>query len=327
MNQINVHLKYLISRHDCVIVPGFGAFISETQPAFIDEETLTVYPSRRRLSFNPELTMDDGLLSHSIARREKMTHQDARRIIDHSVESFLERMADGKRVILDGIGQFSLSEEGKKIFEPFSTKEESGCTLPEESLAVYLEKTVDSDTADTFSAENGETVSSEEVNPASASRSFNTRRNYYLPINKMFARVACAMIIVIGGIIAFTLSGFHQESTTQQASIVPVETLLNMRNKPDSTTVGKERHKEVEAGSAMNEQMRYHLIVGTFTTREEAERYIAYSEDDSTSLTPIEGRAGMWRVALQSSDERESLQKRLNEVKNRFDGVWIWEKR
>ena len=43
MNNLFKHIEYLLLRNDCVIVPGFGAFIATNLPARIDYEKERFY--------------------------------------------------------------------------------------------------------------------------------------------------------------------------------------------------------------------------------------------------------------------------------------------
>ena len=58
------HIETLLLRHDCVVVPGFGGFITNYAEALPEQhEALTVvYPPYRVVRFNESLTQNDGLL-------------------------------------------------------------------------------------------------------------------------------------------------------------------------------------------------------------------------------------------------------------------------
>lgn len=327
---LNIHILYLIVRHDCVILPGFGAFIVERIPARIDSATRTVYPSETRIGFNSELTDDDGLLIHSIARRGRLPYQDSRRIVEHSIKSFLERLTAGEIVDLAGIGCFRLIEEDRKLFTPAPRIENRAFMLP----AVCTDRKQVDNTAGAV-IEDKPDQNSDRVSESEGSKSDGkghiTRviyRENSLSGRHFFSRIACALIILLGIMICFTLPEIHYSGKVQKASIVPVETLIYVSAPVDSTKLDKiEGVSEHSDFTERNERMKFHLIVGTFSSREEAEQFVAISEDDSTSLTPISGKGGMWRVAAASSDERESLRDQLNRMNKRFPGIWIWERK
>ena len=59
---ITEHIEHLILRHDCVVIPGIGALIAHYIPAYIDTELECIFPPKRKLTFNPSINHNDGLL-------------------------------------------------------------------------------------------------------------------------------------------------------------------------------------------------------------------------------------------------------------------------
>lgn len=382
---MNIHILYLIRRHDCVIVPGFGAFITERIPSRIDSETLTVFAPEIRIGFNSELTADDGILIHSVARRNRVSYQDARRVVEHSVGSFNQRLDEGGIVELKGIGTIRLTDEGKKLFTPEPLHTTPACALP-----LTVKDDVLNPSADTSSnrpltmreaalehfaegsaapmsksgsesgvegctekqaatqREVGSNIAGQVENAGAEEEGQALRKSTTLLNGRLFmTRIACAVAIVIATVLGFGLSGSRPMTEAQEASIVPVETLINITKghvkteglKPASapeqqkttqaeeTAVAPKTEEAAKTEVAKMETMKFHLIVGTFNTLEEAERFIAMAEDDTTNLTPVSGRGGKWRVAAASSDDRESLRSQLNSLQDRYPGGWIWERR
>ena len=118
MELLPLHIEYLLSRHDCVIVPGFGAFIATETEAYIDFEAGVIRPRRREISFNSSVVTDDGLLSHSIARREGMAYEDARRILSGLIEKLAADLNDEGEVSLGMIGRLVKDSEARISFQP-----------------------------------------------------------------------------------------------------------------------------------------------------------------------------------------------------------------
>ena len=59
---ITAFIRELLFGHDCVIIPGFGGFIGNYNPAHIDKNSGTFYPPVKQISFNRNLNHNDGLL-------------------------------------------------------------------------------------------------------------------------------------------------------------------------------------------------------------------------------------------------------------------------
>ena len=118
MDILPLHIEYLLTRHDCVIVPGLGAFIATEQEAYIDFERGVVRPRRREVSFNCSVVTDDGLLSHSIARRERISYEDARRLVAVMSERMAADLQNEGEVSIGMTGRLVKDQEGLVSFQP-----------------------------------------------------------------------------------------------------------------------------------------------------------------------------------------------------------------
>ena len=118
MDILPLHIEYLLTRHDCVIVPGLGAFIATEQEAYIDFERGVVRPRRREVSFNSSVVTDDGLLSHSIARRERISYEDARRLVAVMSERMAADLQNEGEVSIGMTGRLVKDQEGLVSFQP-----------------------------------------------------------------------------------------------------------------------------------------------------------------------------------------------------------------
>lgn len=117
---INAYLRELLFGHDCVIVPGFGAFICNYFPARIDREDGLFYPPAKRITFNRHLVTNDGLLIGHISTRTGVGYGEARDLISEYADYLRKRTTEGEKVILEHIGSFAKNREGTIIFEPDS---------------------------------------------------------------------------------------------------------------------------------------------------------------------------------------------------------------
>ncbi len=118
MDILPLHIEYLLTRHDCVIVPHIGAFIATEREAYIDFESGLICPRRREISFNSSVVTDDGLLSHSIARREGLPYEEARRMVTHLAERMMEDLRREGEVSVGMTGKLVIDDEGLISFHP-----------------------------------------------------------------------------------------------------------------------------------------------------------------------------------------------------------------
>jgi len=108
----------LLYRHECVIVPDFGGFITNYEAANIQSTTHAIMPPRRYLVFNSGLTINDGLLATEISSHLKCSFEQAMQTIRRDVTAWQERLKAGKTILLPCIGTFKLNREGKIEFQP-----------------------------------------------------------------------------------------------------------------------------------------------------------------------------------------------------------------
>ena len=120
MFSIIEHIEYLITRHDCVVIPGWGAFIASYDSAAYDEERSLLSCPRRTIGFNAGVTHNDGLLAQSLVRREGMSYDEAMRFINDSVTTFGKQLSKGCDVSMGRLGYFCRREGRYDEFVPYS---------------------------------------------------------------------------------------------------------------------------------------------------------------------------------------------------------------
>ncbi len=116
------HIEYLITRHDCVIVPGWGAFIAQYNSSYCDADGVNWHRPVREISFNPELVHNDGLLVNSVVSKEKCTFGVANDIVHDDVAMLCKQINEDRELAFGNIGFFKLIN-GKVQFKPYSSKE------------------------------------------------------------------------------------------------------------------------------------------------------------------------------------------------------------
>ena len=109
------HIHYLLYRHDCVSLPGFGAFLVEHKEAYFDAEQQLYYPPRKVLSFNEQLQSNDGILASHMATVQQCSYERAVLDIHQHIISWKERVQNGKLNIAS-LGVFETNAEGKLVF-------------------------------------------------------------------------------------------------------------------------------------------------------------------------------------------------------------------
>lgn len=112
------YINDLLYRYDCVIVPDFGGFVTNRIGAKVKNHIFT--PPTKQITFNSLLHHNDGLLANYIASSENISFEKANTVISLAVIKWQNELQT-KAVILENIGNLSLSEGKKIIFEPTVT--------------------------------------------------------------------------------------------------------------------------------------------------------------------------------------------------------------
>lgn len=116
--KIEQYISQLLYRHQCVTVPGFGAFLTEIQSAHMHENTNSFYPPKKLISFNSHLKSNDGLLANHISKAEKTNYENAVAAIESEVVIWNSILQVNEKFTLKNIGELSLNSEKNLIFTP-----------------------------------------------------------------------------------------------------------------------------------------------------------------------------------------------------------------
>ena len=116
--RLATYISDLLYRYQCIVVPGFGAFLSQSRPARIDHDALVLHPPSKQLSFNAQLHANDGLLAKYIADVEKSTYEDALQYIERVVKDWKSDFEHQKTIHLKNIGELWVNESENIQFQP-----------------------------------------------------------------------------------------------------------------------------------------------------------------------------------------------------------------
>jgi nucleoid DNA-binding protein len=116
--KIEQYISQLLYRHQCVTVPGFGAFLTEIQSAHLHESTNSFYPPKKVISFNSHLKNNDGLLANHIAQIEKTDYETSVAAIESEVIIWNSILQVNERFTLKNIGELYLNAEKNIVFTP-----------------------------------------------------------------------------------------------------------------------------------------------------------------------------------------------------------------
>lgn len=318
MFSIASHIEYLLLTHQCVVAPGLGAFLVHESPSFYDEASGHLLPPSRTVGFNSAVTLNDGLLAQSVARKERISIESARARVESAVEAFRSQLRESQALPFGNLGDMTLSG-GAILFEPSATSAVSFACRGLEPLPLDpLAESTDS-----------EPLTPQPV-PAARPAVFT-----------LGLRIAASLILVLLGCGIFLTTGnLFGPRDSQRASLdsglrasipsvtpappgteVPaVETTLPVSREIQLNIArpAEAPAAETEPAAVSAEPGRYLLVVGSFPTLKAASRFA--DTDTSLRIIEMEGRFRIYAASAKTYTEASRL---ADTVRADHPSVWI----
>lgn len=314
MNNLFRHIEFLLLHHDCVIVPGLGAFIATTSSARIDMEAGMIFPPARAIMFNQAVTIDDGLLANSYSRKHGLSFEEARMVILRDVNTLLQQIRENGKYECGKLGTLSLGLENRLMFSPMMKSELQAANMGYHPVGCFANLSL---------SENNKCRTHDNRFDDSAKRTAENKY-YHIRINKAFTRMTAALILVFAVAITILLNPIPHDEKEQRASVVPVEALMTIKPKQEAIQDSINTVAEPKSPAVSHDPIHY-LIVATFSSAKEAENYASRYSSEEYHLSTVASKR-VCRVAVASSDDKEELRRHLNtrEISSKFPNAWIW---
>lgn len=209
MDRLPLHIEYLLTRHDCVILPGIGAFIATETEACLDRARATVSARKREISFNGSVVTDDGLLSHSIARRERLCYEEAHRLLDILTSRMRRELEAEGETSIGRVGKLIRGVDGAISFSP-------------------RRQILDSEIRRDLTVSNKQPKSEApivEVGPLRPTPAVASEGDRYVfSVSKRLVHAAAAIALILTVCLSVLVPSGHVEE--QRASVMPIEDFL-----------------------------------------------------------------------------------------------------
>ncbi len=307
---IKAFIRELLFVHDCVIVPGFGGFIGNFSPAHADESSGTFYPPVRKISFNSNLSHNDGLLFGKISQASGVNYGDSRNMVEEFVKEIKRRLEKGEMVEFDHIGTFVYNRENNILFEP------------EPNINYH---------AGSYGLE------SFQWQPA---REYDVRRRVTRHISREPIKViasrknlwrAAVLIPVLALLIAVPLKTDLFKTRVEATSLNPLVTAEFENNKkaideaaiivPDTSIPVKP-----ETPPEPVEEVLYTIITGSFKSEGNALSHVEILKADGYEPEVHQASNGFYRVTAMTCTSKETALSTRDSISKKFPGTWISKK-
>ena len=283
------HIKQLLYRYDCVILPGFGAFITRGHSASLQADG-TLIPPGKSVFFNRQLQTNDGLLAHHLAHSNGITYALALEKLRVFSSQLFDGLQKGETIDCDPLGHFEVQERGALRFKPADRLNLAAQSF---GLMPVLTHVVARDAKETT------------VIPIQRAKE----------VSKVIWRYAAV------GLIALSLGGFgatyrynesvmaYNQELESQAQAYVMEQIQEATFTPvmDPTTI---------ALSVQPAQGPYHLVAGAFRIAENASRQVNQLKSKGYSARIIgQNKFGLHQVVFASYEDRNHALKALKQIR------------
>jgi nucleoid DNA-binding protein len=324
---ISAYIRELLFRHDCVIIPGFGAFIGNYFHARVDRKEGLFYPPSRKITFNRHLTGNDGLLIGHISTHLTISYGEARDIVSDWTEELRQKIMTGNNVTLDLLGTFMLNYEGTVIFEPDTTV---NYLLSSYGLSSYQRHPVSDFDVRKKMLEHRRSPA---VSQPSVKRLL-TRAAVIIPVLAALALVPFHDRLFKGKMDESNLNPlasaeleFNRRQVTADTAVLHTETTT--ADMPESTVSEApvmEVIKPAETAVVVREY-RYLLIIGSFKGEDNALTMVERLRKKGYDPEMAAGPDGFLRVSAQSYSTLDEAKAALPKLMHDYPGTWIFRSR
>ncbi|MBK7213399.1 MAG: SPOR domain-containing protein [Bacteroidales bacterium] len=352
MEEVSRHMNSqfitdLLYQNECVIIPGFGGFLTSYLPARIVKESNRFFPPSYQVAFNASLTTNDGLLANHLSKELNVNYREALDIIQDWVETSRRSLQHGQKLELEGLGIVSLSLEGNLNFEP-----EVRVEFPGNSFGLP-----------SFSAVPVERTGKKDLQMSQRVQPWTTKVKYLVPEALKWAAVIAPFIaLTIWGSInmdqvkgyVHSYSGFFSLTGSSNVSHVsnkvsdnPVEKGISESAFPVSPgsivlPSGEAFAPEVISYTALRKnypvqtapavsapkedvKLPYHIIGGAFREHTNALKLIEELKSKGYAASIVDTTSkGMYIVSIQGFSKRQEAAEKLDAVRSAgYTGAWV----
>jgi len=317
--KIEQYISQLLYRHQCVTVPGFGAFLTEIQSAHLHENTNSFYPPKKVISFNAHLKNNDGLLANHIAQVEKTDYEMAVSSIESEVIIWNSILQVNERFTLKNIGELFLNSEKNIVFTPSENinylKESFG-------LNSFVSPTVKREAfKEVVAFVRKEETAQEVIVPQKDTIAFTPETE--VRSSRPYVKYAAIFILALtaAGSIGFKI---FQDQVAEQTLIVETQVQKQVQNKIQEATFFIENPMPSVTLTVKEEKLSYHIVAGAFRNEENAEKIftdLLASGFKARRVAP--NRHGLFPVLYGSFATYSGAQQALREINKINPDAWL----
>lgn len=296
------YISALLYRYQCVMVPQFGAFITESVPATYNEVTRTFSPPKKTILFNALLQTNDGLLANHIALQENIPFEKAVEKIGETVQQWLSQLQRGEALSLSGIGIIQLNEAKKPVFEPIGSTNYLTSSF---GLSTVISPIIMRE-----AAKGTETV---------------TATPHVIKKRTHFMKYAALLVMGLGVYAGY--NSYQDYQAVQDQTLAVEKAVQNkVQQQLQQATFFIETPKPVQEATVA-ETKKYHIIAGAFRTEKRAQVLVDELQNKGyvNAKYLVKSKHNMRQVVYNSYENAEEAQRDLRLIHDKVNkDAWIY---
>ncbi len=328
---IAAHIRELLFGHDCVIIPGFGGFIGNYNPARIDKTNFIFNPPVKKISFNRNLTHNDGLLIKKISGSTGMNYGDTRSMLEGYVTDLKKKLERGEKVVFEHIGTFVNNHEGNVQFEP---EENVNYLLDSFGFEPFQCRPLEG-----YDLRKRLSGVQPDIRQKHQLRKYLWRAAVIIPLAGAIIAVSLKTDLLKTRIEAGTLNPLASaefehnkaavdESITKNAPVMIDAAVAESSDPKDSEIAAEGIVVAVpEKTVAITEKNTYYIITGSFQSEENAGNQVKQLQAAGFNPEVVAAGNGFFRVCALECPDLITAVSRKDSILEKFPGAWISRKK
>jgi len=347
--KIEQYISELLYKYECVIVPGLGGFVANYKSATIQPIQNTFSPPSKSISFNKNLSNNDGLLTNFIAKQESLSFDIASKKIEAYVVLINRSLKLKKSIPLVGLGTLYFDADNRIQFEPanslnyllesyglpvYQKQPIKRITIEEKITKKFVDRTVPSIEINgpvnkkykkwmysaaifllAFGAGSMANKSnlSGDLNYANLNPFTTTAKSVYTPL---------LYPVFVSEIEEIT---FKEQINSVNETIIFVEVSLDENQNPFIVQLRENTISEPVSTyvAEAKKVLQYHIIGGCFSEKKNAKTMVNNLKKQGFDAFIIGKRKGLWTVSYSSFASRKEAVNALANAQNNNDKAWI----
>lgn len=319
------HILDLLKNNQCVVLPGFGAFILKSIPSSIHANH--IYPPAKQIAFNRNLIHDDELLTGALMGGYGLEYSSAKNQVLSYANQQSYNLKKDKSVSFKQLGKFTLGENGQIVFKAANStlvdKEAFG-------LSKIIAKPIAKEIISASTANKEKVIN--QIEEAKEERKTETRKRSKVAL---VGFIASLMIIMTFFGLIFTDTHFN-EGSIQKAGFV------DMFFPNDTHVLSFENQKlgsfeflfpvEQKEGLLNNRILTiqeptlaegYYIVLGSYSSLQNAERYEETLFNNGSDSYVLQAENSYYRVCIFADENYIKAKAKLDSKLESSQDLWL----